>query len=471
MRGVDATDRLVAGRYALGDLLGRGGMGQVWRAQDTLLGREVAVKEVTLPAALSDEQREAMRARVMREARAAARLNHHASVTVFDVVEDTGNIFLVMELVLCGSLSDVVASSGPLTTERTAEIGLEVLDALEAAHASGVVHRDVKPSNVLVLEDGSVKLTDFGIASLQDDPRITSTGMVLGSPSYMAPEQAEGQDAGPATDVWGLGATLYFAVEGASPFGKGEALPTMHAVIHEDFRPFQRSGPLEAPIAAMLAKEPRRRPDAATVRRMLEQARAGTATTTVVAVPRRSLSWLAAVIVLAIVAGVVFLVLRDRADSPSTTSSENAPTTVSGSTTHYVDDNAGYELDYPKGWSVRKVSGTTTDFRGPNGTYLRVDSTAEPGPSALQAWRDLAVSFAQRHTDYREIGIRPVSFKGRDAAEWEFTYTDRGADLHAVDLGFVTPERGYALYFQTRTENWDASHDTFEQLKASFKVT
>ena len=493
MHGVDTTDRLVADRYALGELLGRGGMGQVWRAEDVLLGREVAVKEVALPLSVSDEEREVLRARVMREARAAARLNHQASVTVFDVVEDDGNIFLVMELVECGSLADLVTQSGTLSVERASGVGLAVLDALAAAHATGVVHRDVKPSNVLVLEDGSVKLTDFGIASLQDDPRITSTGMVLGSPSYMAPEQAEGRDADPATDIWGLGATLYFAVEGAAPFGKGEPLPTMHAVVHEEPRPFQRAGALAGPIAAMLAKDPRRRPDVATVRRLLDDARTGGSETTVAAEPvattqvaqplpstrvapppRRSMSWLVVGLVVLLVAGVLFFALRDRDDESTADAppSSDTPATTApnrASTTHHVDRGAGYEIDYPAGWSVQK-RGTTTDFRAPDGTYLRVDWTSRPGPSPVQAWRDLALSFAQRHANYRELGIRPVQFKGHDAAEWEFTYTEGGAELRAVDLGLVTGERGYALYFQSRADRWNEYQPVFERMKASFSL-
>ena len=499
MNGVDTTDRLVAGRYALGELLGRGGMGQVWRAQDVLLGREVAVKEVALPLSVTDEEREVLRARVMREARAAARLNHRASVTVFDVAEDDGNIFLVMELVECGSLADLVGSSGPLSVERAVAIGLEVLDALEAAHATGVVHRDVKPSNVLVLEDGSVKLTDFGIASLQDDPRITSTGMVLGSPSYMAPEQAEGQDAGPATDIWGLGATLYFAVEGAAPFGKGEPLPTMHAVVHEEHRPFERAGELAEPIAAMLAKDPRRRPDATTARRLLEGLRSGASGASVptvvaertqmqptqraertpradVAAPRSSLSWLVVLLVVLLVGGVLFLALRD-GDEPSSPPAAQEPTSATTAaraaargTTHHVDRGAGYELDYPTGWSVQR-RGTTTDFRAPDGTYLRVDWTSNPGPSPVQAWRDLAATFGLRHSDYREIGIRPAQFKGHDAAEWEFTYTEGGAALHALDLGFVTGERGYALYFQTRADRWEEMQPVFDRMRSSFEIS
>ena len=210
-----------------------------------------------------------MRARVLREARAAARIEHPGSVQVYDVVDTPGRIYLVMELVEAPTLADVLDRAGFLTPGEAARMGLEVLDALEAAHAAGIVHRDVKPRNVMVLPDGHVKLADFGIATVKDDPRITVTGMVLGTPSYMSPEQARGEVAGPATDVWGLGALLYDAVEGVAPFSRGEPLPTLHAVLHDEPRPMVRAGALGPVIAALLTKDPTARPTAAEGRRLL----------------------------------------------------------------------------------------------------------------------------------------------------------------------------------------------------------
>jgi serine/threonine protein kinase len=268
---------VVAGRYLLKEAIGRGGMGTVWRAEDRLLGRAVALKHVELPAAVPAEERQAMRQRVLREARAAARLSHPGAVTVFDVVEDEGNLFIAMELVDGTPLSGLVADHGPLPYPRVATIGLRVLEALEVAHANGIVHRDVKPGNVIVTDDGRVKLADFGVASVKGDPRLTATGLVLGSPSYMSPEQAKGEAAGPASDLWALGATLYFAVEGRVPFERGAALPTLVAVLNEEPEAPRRAGPLADPILLLLTKDPARRPGPDSLRPMLERARRGDA--------------------------------------------------------------------------------------------------------------------------------------------------------------------------------------------------
>src|SRR4029453_12789075 len=178
--------RMVANRYALSAPLGRGGMGVVWRARGAVLGREVAVKEVVFPPAMADDERRPAQARVMREARAAARLNHPGAVTLYDVVRDHGGTFIVMELVDAPPLADLVRADGPLPVERVAAIGAQVASALEAAHQAGIVHRDVKPGNVMVPGNGTAKLADFGIASLQGDPQLTSTGLVIGAPAHAA---------------------------------------------------------------------------------------------------------------------------------------------------------------------------------------------------------------------------------------------------------------------------------------------
>jgi hypothetical protein len=262
--------RRIADRYELGTELGRGGMGVVWRATDTLLAREVAVKEVDPPRGLDAEQRAAMRARVSREARAAARLSHPGVVTVYDIAQDGGRDYLVMELVAAPTLDDVVRTGGPLAPERAARLGLGLLATLQAAHRAGIVHRDLKPKNVMVRKDGTTKLTDFGIASLQGDPRLTATGLVVGSPAYMAPEQVEGGPVGPAADLWALGATLWFAVEGEPPFGGGE-FQTLSAIVNGEPRQPTRLGPLEPALEALLAKDPARRPTPAELGPLLQR--------------------------------------------------------------------------------------------------------------------------------------------------------------------------------------------------------
>ena len=259
----------VGGRYELRALLGRGGMGSVWRGEDLLLQRPVAVKRVELPAHLPEADRAALRQRVMREARAAARVGHPRLVTIFDVVEEEGTVFLVQELVDAPTLKQLVRERGPLAPTEVARIGVQLADGLAAAHASGVVHRDVKPSNVMVRDDGSIKLADFGIASVSGDPQITATGMVIGSPAYMAPEQATGEQVGAAADVWSLGATLYFAVEGEQPFGKSDTLSTLTAVVHEPPRPTRRAGGLAPVLDRLLDKDAAARPTVADAARLL----------------------------------------------------------------------------------------------------------------------------------------------------------------------------------------------------------
>jgi eukaryotic-like serine/threonine-protein kinase len=266
--------RRVADRYELEEELGHGGMGVVWRATDTLLARQVALKEVDLPRGVDAAEREAMRARVSREARAAARLSHPGVVTVYDIAHDGGQDFIVMELVSAPTLEELVRTRGPRTPAQAARLGLGLLGALEAAHRAGIVHRDLKPKNVMVREDGATKLADFGIASVQGDPRLTATGLVVGSPAYMAPEQVEAGEVSPATDLWALGATLWFAVEGQPPFGGGE-FQTMSAIVSGRPRRPEHLGPLGPVLARLLVKEPAGRATAAQLRPLLQQVASG----------------------------------------------------------------------------------------------------------------------------------------------------------------------------------------------------
>src|SRR3954454_8640466 len=263
--------RLVAGRYRLHTPLGRGGMGVVWAAQDELLQRPVAVKEVRFPLTIDEEERETLRERTMREARTAARLDNPCAVRVFDVCEDDQQPFIVMEQLIGRTLSDLIKKDGPLAPARAAEIGLCLLDALAAAHAAGIVHRDVKPGNIIVGDDGRVTLTDFGIASTAGDPSITSTGLLLGSPAYIAPERARGGPPEPPSDLWSLGATLYTAVEGRPPFDKPEAVATLAAVVTEPHTPCTRAGDgLAQTIDLLLDKDPAGRPTPDEIRHLLD---------------------------------------------------------------------------------------------------------------------------------------------------------------------------------------------------------
>jgi serine/threonine protein kinase len=245
-------------------------MGVVWRARDQLLDRDVALKEVQIADTLTEAERATAFQRVLREAKTAARLNHPAVVTVYDVAEDGGRPWIVMQLVNAQSLDQVLASAGPLSPRRAAEMARQLLSALSVAHAAGVMHRDVKPSNVLIGNNDQAVLTDFGIATFQDDPKLTQTGMVMGSPGFTAPERIRGEDASPASDLWSLGATIYAAVEGHGPFERrGGAITTMSAIINENAPEAPTAGALGPVIAALLRREPADRPDAAAAARMI----------------------------------------------------------------------------------------------------------------------------------------------------------------------------------------------------------
>jgi eukaryotic-like serine/threonine-protein kinase len=263
---VGAADRVVANRYALKTGLGPSALGTVWRAQDTLLGREVMVREIVFPSWLAGPERRATQASVLGQAGAVARLSHPGVVTVFDVVAGHHGIFIITELVQAPTLADLVGAEGPLPPLRVAEIGAQVASVLEVAHSAGIVHRDVKPANVMVRNDGSVRLAGFGVTPFQGVPQLTAAALALGSPSYMAPEQARGRPSGPAADVWALGATMFFAVEGQPPFDKGTLIRTLAAVVDEDPRPMLQAGPLEALLPALLAKNPEDRLSASKVR-------------------------------------------------------------------------------------------------------------------------------------------------------------------------------------------------------------
>ncbi|MFD3660136.1 protein kinase [Streptomyces sp. NPDC058659] len=266
---------LLAGRYRLGECIGRGGMGKVWRAHDEVLHRVVAVKELTAGRFVAEADRLVLHARTQKEARAAARITHPGVVTVHDVLEHDSRPWIVMQYVDGPSLADATKETGAIEPREAARVGLHVLGALRAAHAAGVLHRDVKPGNVLLARDGRVLITDFGIAAIEGDSTITRTGEIVGSIDYLAPERVRGGDPGPASDLWSLGATLYTAVEGTSPFRRTSPISTMQAVVTEEPRYPEKAGPLAPVIVALLRKEPEHRPRADEAERMLLDAMEG----------------------------------------------------------------------------------------------------------------------------------------------------------------------------------------------------
>ena len=302
--------RLVAGRYAISAELGRGGMGVVWRAEDRVLGRPVALKELATPPGTNLE-------RVMREARTAGRLNDPGVVTVYDVVSEHGATFIVMELVVAPTLADVVGREGPLANDRVAALGLQVLGALESAHAAGVVHRDVKPSNIMVLPGDRVKLADFGIARAMDDPALTQTGGVMGSPGYMAPELFAGAGPSPASDLWSLGATLFHAAEGRAPFQRTTTAATLHAIMYDQPVLERCRGPLADAVRGLLTQSASDRLGASGLRRLLETARTAITDSPTQAVDPASLPT------------IVFEPVTAKVAAPSpTTPSSTAPSTT-----------------------------------------------------------------------------------------------------------------------------------------------
>ncbi|MGW5739376.1 MULTISPECIES: serine/threonine-protein kinase [Streptomyces] len=250
-------------------------MGTVWRARDEVLGREVAVKEVRAPAGLPAPDVDRLYARLEREAWAAARIPHRNVVTVYDVASEDGRPWIVMEIVRGLSLSDVLDAEGPMAPQRAARIGAEVLAALRAAHDAGVLHRDVKPGNVLIANDGRVVLTDFGIAMVEGSSALTMTGEVVGSPEFLAPERALGRRPGPESDLWSLGVLLYAAVEGHSPFRQDTPLSTLRAVVDEELPPPRNAGPLYGVIEGLLRKDPATRISAADAENQLRLVAAG----------------------------------------------------------------------------------------------------------------------------------------------------------------------------------------------------
>ncbi|MFR9730794.1 serine/threonine-protein kinase [Saccharopolyspora sp. MS10] len=270
----DAVPGVIGGRYRIDGELGRGGMGVVRRARDLVIGRDVAIKQLHLPDGVPPAERAVFQERVLREARTAGRLSDPGAVTVHDVLQEGGGTYIVMELVEAATLSDLIAQRGPMPVERVLDLALRLLSALQAAHAAGIVHRDVKPSNIMISDD-VVKLTDFGIAQTLDDPRLTTSGSIIGSPSFMAPERIQGADATPASDLWALGATLFFAAEGWMPFERQSTAATLHAVLNEPPRLARAHGPIAAVITGLLLPDPRRRLTADQVRALLDHRAVG----------------------------------------------------------------------------------------------------------------------------------------------------------------------------------------------------
>ncbi|RJQ85236.1 serine/threonine protein kinase [Amycolatopsis panacis] len=264
------TGQLIAGHYRLVEHIGSGAMGVVWRAVDVRLERSVAIKQILPQPGVSEAERDNMRQRAMREAKNAARFQHPNAIVVFDIAEHGGDPCLVMEYLNGPSLSAVLAEQGPLPVGQVARIGEQVAAALVAAHRAGIVHRDVKPGNILIDETGTAKITDFGISRAAGDMTLTQTGLIGGTPAYLAPELARGADPVPSSDVFALGATLYQAIEGQTPYGNTtNQLALLYAAANGQVNPPTQAGPATALLMSLLRPEPGERPSMAEARERL----------------------------------------------------------------------------------------------------------------------------------------------------------------------------------------------------------
>ncbi|PKW12790.1 serine/threonine-protein kinase [Saccharopolyspora spinosa] len=268
---MSAEGRLIAGRYRLQQQIGSGAMGVVWQAVDERLHRTVAVKQLLLQPGYTPEETEEARQRAMREGRIAARLQHQNAIVVFDVAEDEGQPVLVMEYLPSQSLSSVIEEQGVLPPLQVARIGVQVSGALAAAHMAGIVHRDLKPGNILLGDNDIAKITDFGISRAIGDVAVTKSGILAGTPAYLAPEVALGRDPAPASDVFSLGSTLYAAIEGGPPFGVDEnAISLLHRVARGQIEPPQQAGPMTPALMQLLRPDPVDRPTMAQARELLQ---------------------------------------------------------------------------------------------------------------------------------------------------------------------------------------------------------
>ncbi|MFH8453061.1 serine/threonine-protein kinase [Streptomyces fungicidicus] len=437
--------RLIAGRYRLLAKLGHGGMGTVWRAKDETVDREVAVKEPRVPEHLPERERANASERMRREARAAARLDHPAVVNVHDVAVVDGRPWIVMELVQGRSLGAVLQEEGTLSAREAARVGLEVLGALEAAHAAGILHRDVKPDNVLLGRHDRVVLTDFGIAQIEGETSLTDTGGFVGSPEYIAPERVLGQRPGPASDLWSLGVVLYAATEGVSPFRRSNTPATLQSVLNATpAAPASAQGPLAEIITGLLQKDPARRPNAAQVRAALETAAhppaprptqavsfpAGDAGGRGIRVGLKTLTGLGAAVVAAAVAA--YLVIADPFAGPL----------PDGWKRHDLGDRVGVAVavpgDFVKDEQPDDADGTVASFTDPSG-LVRVevdrDLKAEDKNGEIQGsaserafahWeelRDGEYSWGIADTPAPKGKPRETTYKDHEAATNTIVYT------------------------------------------------
>jgi hypothetical protein len=601
MPGVVTAGRLVDDRYLLVDVLDEGGMGILWRAEDLISERYVTVKELRFPEPLDHMQRRALAARVRREARAMAAVEHPGLARIVDVVDDGDRPWVVTELIEAPTLEQVVRRDGPMDPEHTALLGIRLLDVLDAAAEQEMVHRFLQPSKVFVYDSGAVRLSDFGIASLIGDRTVDRSGAV-GGVSFMSPEQS----GTPEADIWSLGAVLYFAVEGVPPFAGNDSPAILDAVASDPPRPAGAAGPLARVLEVTLQKDPSERPSTDELRSLLEVAagplaprpeaehgdEAGDAgentivwpddggggdevapwppvhlvgaveepvslngasgngqaeaapesdvaavdllnadtttggtttgdtttgdTTTGAApaeqvearppppplaprealarmfspepgarpvifsleeehrepappwpVPRPRSKW--TVILCSLVTLVLIAILFTNGREIFTSHGRTARIIASVKWSQYTDPATGFTIDYPSDWRVSR-EGNYTDFRHPDSAAaLRVVVQDSNARSAEAAWLELERRFRAEQQSYSRIRLKPDEFRGFTSAEWEFTYTRNGVQLHNLDLGVVTGTKAFTLNFESRASNWSVVQAFMERFESSFR--
>jgi serine/threonine protein kinase len=500
----------LAGRYTLVSPIGQGGMGTVWRARDELLDRDVAVKEVLVHAGLSDHDRAVLHERTMREAKATARLSHPGIVTIHDVVEEDGRPWIVMELVPARSLQEILDAEGPLPYAQAVKIGRQMLNALRTAHAAGILHRDIKPANVLLLrEDPEPRavLTDFGLAQITGDVSLTQTGLVMGSPAYIAPERVRGEKAATAADLWALGATLYAATEGRPPHDRSDSMAALAAVLTIDPEPPRNAGPLTPVIMGLLEREPAARLTGEAAANLLAQIGSGPPTGALarpqpartqpapppLEPPAKRPQWtwavIAGVAVIAVGGGLVGShYLNSKHDpqgnpAPSRRAAQGplpsatSATELMATPKHTIPagllrvSGLGYTIEAPVGWKPDQ-RGISTFWRDPGSpAYVQIDRIPWTG-TPIDHWRAWQGEVIKKQSlkNFSPLGIRPAPGTGFQAADDEFTFSAKGVTMHAIDRGVLTHNgQHYAVLVTFPEPQWAASRGKVEEILASFR--